>query len=170
MKKIPFALLLIGFLSGCSTAYGPAGEAAGIPYGGYTNTQINENTAIVTFNANSNTSRSQIRTYLMYRCARVTLDKGYDYFIVTRSTESPTNVTPITENRFYLTDPPKLYTSYYSEPEVVGSAYSPSSFADFYPKGHAAVAVIKMFRGPKPPGPSIYGATDVIAHLGPTTF
>jgi|GEM_PF-2382600 hypothetical protein len=157
-------------LPGCSTGYGPAGEFGGFDHGGYTDTRENANTAVVTFRGNSNTPASQVHNYLLYRCAQVTLEDGYDYFIVTSTTFSPVNVNVATRDSYnnYQTDPPKLYTTFYHSSTYKSSRYTHTSVPGFYPDLHGAVAVIKMFQGKAPSG--AYNAHDIIAQLAPAAF
>lgn len=165
--------IICTLVAGCGTEYGPAGEMGGIEYGGYTDQMINYNTAIVTFRGNSSTARGAVKTYLLYRCAQVTLAHGYDYFIIVSTSTSGRNVHVNTNDSYnsYLTDPPHLYTTYYRSSDYVSSRFTASATPGYYPQLYGSTAVIKMFQGDTRgiPGRS-YNATDVIAHLGPTTF
>jgi len=165
--------IICTLLTGCATGYEPAGEMGGFEYGGYTDQMINYNTAIVTFRGNSSTPRGIVKTYLLYRCAQVTLAHGFDYFILASNSTSSRNVYINTQDTYnsYLTDPPHLYTTYYRSSEYISSHYTASATPGYYPQLYGSTAVIKMFQGNTRgiPGKT-YNATDVIAHLGPTTF
>jgi hypothetical protein len=79
-------LLLILFFTFCSTAYGPKGLS-----GGYFESQISENEYQVSFKGNQHTSLYDTNASLLYRCAELTLEKGYEYFtIVEDETDSTT--------------------------------------------------------------------------------
>ncbi|VVC75768.1 hypothetical protein AQUSIP_10620 [Aquicella siphonis] len=167
-------LLLSAVLAGCATGYGPAGEVGGFEYGGYTDQRIDENTVVVTFRGNSSTSGSTAYTYLLYRCAQVTLSNGYDYFIIISSSNSSMNLNIKTRPTTYssgLTNPPKLYTTYYYPEQYQSMSMMNTATPGYYPNQHGAVAVIKMFSGKAPAHkPRVYVARDVIAHLGPAAF
>jgi hypothetical protein len=71
------ALLVAVLLSGCvATAYHALSFS-----GGYKDTKIAEDRYKVHFEANGWTSADTARTYLMYRCAELTLSLGYDSFL-----------------------------------------------------------------------------------------
>lgn len=179
MKLLQLCLVLTSFLivSGCETAYQQVESYGGIPFGGYTDVRVTQNTAIVTFRANEVTTGYTVRSYLYYRCAEVTIANGYDYFVITSMTSSPLNVNINTEETFngYVSDPPRLYTQY---PDIVRiKSYSMSGSDTLVPRVSRCqglhcplrrmVAVIKMFRGPMPPGmPNAFNSRDIAAHLG----
>lgn len=179
MKLLPLCLVLTGFLivNGCETAYQQVESYGGIPFGGYTENRINQNTAMVTFRANEITSGQTVRTYLYYRCAEVTIANGYDYFVITSMTSSPLNVNINIEENFngYVSDPPRLYTQY---PDIVRiKSFNVTGSDTIFPRQSRCqgvhcplrrmVAVIKMFRGPMPYGiPNTFNARDIAAHLG----
>lgn len=62
-------------LAGCMTPYQPHGMT-----GGYTDEKIDEDTYRVSFQGNGNTHREAVLKYFLYRCAELTLQKGYAYF------------------------------------------------------------------------------------------
>ena len=64
-------------LAGCATAY--QYEKA---TGGYTNFPLAETTYRVRFKGNNYTSRDKVEKFLLYRCAELTDQLGYDHFIV----------------------------------------------------------------------------------------
>src|SRR5215469_2124146 len=70
-------LVLLGAFISCATPYQQSGFR-----GGYQDAQIDSNTASVTFHGNAYTSKQSVQLALMYRCAQVTLQDGFDYFVV----------------------------------------------------------------------------------------
>ena len=50
---------------------------------GYNDQQIEENRYRVTFAGNPSTPRETVQNYLLYRAAELTVQQGYDYFIMT---------------------------------------------------------------------------------------
>lgn len=64
-------------LAACGTPYGSYGLL-----GGYTETQLADNVWQVTFEANGYTRQSTTVRYAMLRCAELTLEQGYNYFVI----------------------------------------------------------------------------------------
>lgn len=63
-------------LTGCVTAYRPENMT-----GGYTNFRLAETAYRVRFKGNNYTSREKVEQFLLYRCAQLTTQLGYDYFV-----------------------------------------------------------------------------------------
>src|SRR3972149_10206844 len=79
---------------GCPTRYQKTGAT-----GGYSDARIDANTFLVEFHGNGFTSRQTVETYLLYRCAEVTVEAGYDFFVVVgggveRNDSTNTTTTP----------------------------------------------------------------------------
>lgn len=70
-------LILLLFISGCATPYQKLGKR-----GGYTDEKINEHVYRVAFQGNTRTKDEDVYKYFIRRCAELTLEKGYKYFIV----------------------------------------------------------------------------------------
>lgn len=80
-------------LSACTTAT-PYQAATKVGQNGYAEQQIESNRFRVTFAGNSNTPREEVENYLLLRAAEVTLQHGFDYFVLAdRDTDS--------KSRFY---------------------------------------------------------------------
>lgn len=80
-------------LSACTTAT-PYQAATKVGQAGYAEQQIESNRFRVTFAGNSNTPREEVENYLLLRAAEVTLQHGFDYFVLAdRDTDS--------KSRFY---------------------------------------------------------------------
>jgi hypothetical protein len=67
-------------LAGCATAY----QQEKIT-GGYTDFSLAETTYRVRFKGNNYTSRDKVEQFLLYRCAELTDQLGYDHFILVSS-------------------------------------------------------------------------------------
>jgi hypothetical protein len=76
LVRAGFVALLIP-LAGCATAY----QRENIT-GGYSDFRLDETTYRVRFKGNNYTSRDQVERFLLYRCAEVTAQRGYDYFVL----------------------------------------------------------------------------------------
>ncbi len=82
MKKRGLVVLAMIFLAGCVTTYHPK-DFAGF---GFEEVNVDGDSYVVYFRANSLTTPDVVSKYLLYRCAELTLiEKGYDYFTVVES-------------------------------------------------------------------------------------
>ncbi len=77
LTRTALALSLIILLAGCAVTYGPINAT-----GGYSENQLNENTFEVTFEGNQHNTLDEVRTYLTYRCAELTLEQGLSHFLI----------------------------------------------------------------------------------------
>ena len=169
--QLGMILTIATLLQSCAADYQPAQTYGGFPVSGYTDARIDANTAVVNFDGNRFTSPSTLRAYLLYRCAQVTIENGYDYFIIVSTNTSPTNIQVKTKDtNHYATIPPKVYPVVYRTNEYQSSRATPSAFQCTQGSCSGVSAVIKMFQGQKPAFGRAYDAKDVIAHLGPATF
>lgn len=87
LRRISFLLLMM-LLSSCATPYQYMGLR-----GGYTDEMLDANTAQVLFAGNAHTSLSAVKSYLLLRCAEVTLRHKFSYFeVVTTYSDSQHSV------------------------------------------------------------------------------
>jgi len=70
------------FTYGCATHYKPHGIT-----GGYSEVQLQEDMFDVNFRGNAYTSREAVEKMLIYRCAELTIENGFDYFVIARDKE-----------------------------------------------------------------------------------
>jgi len=75
--KIAATLSMIILLLSCAVTYRPMNAS-----GGYSEKQINENTFEVTFEGNQYNDLDEVRTYLTYRCAELTVQQGLSHFLI----------------------------------------------------------------------------------------
>ena len=70
-------------VAGCATetTYRPA-TGQGFARTGYSDRQIEPNRFLVSFSGNSVTSRDTVERYLFFRAAELTLQQGYDYYVM----------------------------------------------------------------------------------------
>ena len=71
------ALSVACLLAGCATAYQPDGVS-----GGYADRLLSDNTALVSFRGNRFSTPETLHAYLLRRCADVTLQNGFNYFVL----------------------------------------------------------------------------------------
>lgn len=168
---LPLTLLL----SSCMiTPYGPYDTALG----GYTNRLINQNTAIVNISSTRITHRYTTQAYALYRAAEVTIDNGFDYFIVVSSSYINKNVRVLEKEDYhgYNTEPPRSYNAFPRSLSYAGYRIEGSRSPQYTSRyGHCIfygpTIVIKMFKGIAPTGvPGAFDAADIMAHLGPYTY
>ena len=78
MMKWTGLFISIGFLLiSCATPYQPGGAM-----GGFYETRIDENVYRVSFRGNAYTSLDKATYFTLLRCAELTLEKGYNHFLV----------------------------------------------------------------------------------------
>lgn len=84
-RKVALGALASGALlvAGCATetTYRPA-TGQGFYRQGYSERRIEPNRFLVTFSGNSSTPRDTVERYLFFRSAELTLQQGYDYFVM----------------------------------------------------------------------------------------
>lgn len=81
------ALSAVCLLTGCATAYQPDGVT-----GGYSDQRLSADTEQVSFRGNRFNSPETLHSYLLRRCADVTIQNGYTYFMLVTPIESSANV------------------------------------------------------------------------------
>lgn len=79
MRNKPLLLLLLVaiLLWNCATNYRPKGIL-----GGYYSKSLGNDILDVRFEGNQHTSADQVRHYLLYRCAELTIENGFKYFVI----------------------------------------------------------------------------------------
>lgn len=178
------AIALVSVTAGCATyptpyqPYVPEG-GRGI-HGGYSDQQLAPDRFLVRFHGNEFTSRDRVEGYLLYRAAELTLQNGFDSFLlIDRHTEHDVQT--------YATPDP-FYSPFYGP----GYGYWRPSWS-YYVGGYGwnywhpgmgrfwydtvdirtieafeASAEIMLRKGPPPAGdPRVFDARQVIAQLGP---
>jgi len=76
-KKFGQLVWLTVMLVNCSTYYGPRNMK-----GGYCEQQIDDQTVQVIFVGNQQSTVDEVRTLLTFRCSEVTVNQGYNYFMI----------------------------------------------------------------------------------------
>ena len=80
MAAVASGALLV---AGCATetTYRPA-TGSGFNRTGFSERQVETNRFLITFAGNSVTDRDTVERYLLFRAAQLTLDNGFDYFVM----------------------------------------------------------------------------------------
>ena len=172
---LPLALLMVTAACTTATPYQPEGRP-GSTSGGYSDQQIEANRYRVRFSGNSMTARDTVETYLLYRAAELTVDRGYDWFAMAdRATEK--------RSRTYVDQPFRSgpygywgpYWSYYGR-GFGWRAWDPFWGDPFWDRDidvrtidrYEATAEIVVGRGRKPSDNlRAFDAREVMANLGP---
>jgi hypothetical protein len=140
MKALAIALFATILLSACVTPYQKYGTGLSSLTTGYSDTQIDSNTFLVTFRGNSDTSREIVEKYLFRRCAELTVQSGYDYFVtVNRDTQSSNQSTINTPAPIFLRS---------NRSNTVSGIFGPT--VSFSSGRYTAEATIKIYKGEKP--------------------
>jgi len=168
MKKIFIAAFAAATLVACvtSTPYGPA--SGNNPYG-FLDQKIEANRYRIVFRGNSSTTRETVETFLLYRAAELTVENGFDYFILTeQDTEA---------NRSYATSPSAPFYGRYSygfAPYCCAFPYYAYGWGWGSPYGYdtreftryTAIAFVSMHKGQKPEDePQAFDARSVLENL-----
>jgi hypothetical protein len=155
----------MGMLAACATQtpYQPTSPSSRY---GFAETAIEANRVRITFSGNTLTERDTVETYLLYRAAESTVERGYDYFIVANRDVDE-------HSRLQSTGPmrPRFAFDYwYFSPRRGWSPWydpfwdEPSSYREV--TRYEAVVEIAMFHGAKPEtDPNAYNAREVQTNL-----
>ncbi|MBB4266373.1 CC0125/CC1285 family lipoprotein [Roseospira visakhapatnamensis] len=172
------ALLVAACATGPATTPYQAARETGYGYGGQ---QIGDARFRVTFSGNSRTPRETVESYLLYRAAEVTLQRGYDAFVVVdKDTERFTRTT-MTGPRVGVGYgrgwgyPHARYRPYRHPYHYRGSslglawhhgAYGPTTTKSDHRYTASATIVMRRGRGPWW-DPAVHDARSVVRHVGP---
>ena len=158
VKKFVTVLLAI-LLTACATPYGKYGIA-----GGYTDSRIDENTFSISVDTNGFTSQQTTSMHGLYRAAELTVENGFDYFVIIGGSNGATSMAMVipgasTSNTTVNVSGSTAYgrTTTTTAPTTVVPMAFPNS-----------TLTIKSFKGSKPDGVSnAYDARAVMKYLGP---
>lgn len=184
MRRLSTAFAIALLVTSCAptpTPYQPyRSHSAGGIHGGYSEEKLGRDEVRVRFHGNSMTSRDRVEGYMLYRAAELTLQNGFDWFMVMdRNTEH--NIRTIVRN-----DP--LYRPWYGldydswRPNwnvylhgrgwtsIYGGDLSVSPELDVRQiEAFETTADVKMRKAPIPGDePRAIDARKVVEHLGPT--
>lgn len=75
------AVAAAGIATACASTATPY-QAAGRNGYGFTETRLEDNRTRLSFSGNSSTELKTVKKYVLYRAAELTLERGYDYFVI----------------------------------------------------------------------------------------
>lgn len=150
-------ILISCLATACTTPYQSYGFT-----GGYSDSHIDENTFSVNVETNGFTSKQTTFLYALYRAAELTVENGFDYFIVINSNQSTNSMAMIspgysTSNTTINSYGSRAYgtTTTTSSPSIISNVEFP-----------VMTLTIKSFKGAKPgDSSSAYDARSVMKHL-----
>ena len=121
-------------LSSCSTTYGPRGSM-----GGYEDKRIGKDMVEVKFYGNQHTSKEKVSKLLLDRCAELTKQSGFDFFVVLKdqSFEKEINNNPTINQPFKTVE---------SESVGVRTVISPDLTMTTKSNNSVGVYIIAMFK------------------------
>ena len=96
MRKYIAIIIIALFIQGCATSYQKSGFS-----GGYSETQLDENVFKVSFRGNGYTRRERVADFTLLRSAELSLENGFNYFVVIDAnsyTSNSTYTTPTTSH------------------------------------------------------------------------
>lgn len=174
MKAFGLAALTALTLAACATSTPYAPATSKNPYG-FSDQKIEDNRYRIVFRGNSSTDRETVETYLLYRAAELTLQNGFDYFVVTEQDTEASRRYSTTGNaaffgRYGYGFGPCCYAfPYYAYGWGWGAPFGPGFGGDFNTREitrYSAVAFVKMFKGQKPADdPQAFDARSVEENL-----
>lgn len=171
------AALAVSACAVTPTPYQPASAGSRANAYGYSDQQIEPDRFRVSFAGNSYTERETVERYLLYRAAQLTVERGYDHFILAdRDTDKKT--------RTYVNQPFGGFSSFgYWSPywRYYGAGYGWRGWDPFFGgpffdrtvdvrtvERYEALAEIVLGRGPKPQNVRAFDARAVLQSLGPS--
>ncbi len=172
MRVFFFGLTALLLLTACATTtpYGPAAQGGGY---GFSDQRIESNRYRITFRGNSSTPRETVENSLLYRAAELTVDQGFDYFVVIENeTDADTSLRGTSYPAFYgrYGAGYPFHRSFYAFPYYAygfGWGYPYDSYVREVTR-YSAVAFVAMHQGEKPSdNPNAFNAREVLNNLGP---
>lgn len=182
-KRRPIRTLLLAAagalaLGACATAtpYQPLGARGTGASGGFSEAQLEANRYRVTFAGNSMTSRERVETYLLYRAAELTVERGFDGFTIVDRATDRTVETRVYRDPFAGAGPYRYWRPYWRYRGArwgwrrwdpwFGDPFWGDSIDVSTVQNFEANAEIVMFRGTRGDEKS-FNAREVLANLGP---
>ncbi len=162
LRLVTAAPILAVVLIGCSTPYQSHGFR-----GGYSDTRIDSNTALISFKGNGYTGHEKVETYLLRRCGEVTLADGFDYFVIVDKDDEAVHGSINTPGSYSSNTSATAIGSgnvAFGQAHTTGTFYPGQSIP--YTK-HRSEVMIKMFKGQRPGDDSrAFDAHELAHYLG----
>jgi hypothetical protein len=171
MIRLLTAAALAAVLAACGTPT-PYQSGDGASYG-YREQAVENNRYLVSFRGNTLTDRETVELFLLFRAAELTLERGYDHFLVARrDTDADRRITGTTSgfgpHGHYRSRFGAHYRYYH--PRFGWYGRHDPFWNDTYLREvtrYEAQAEIVLGRGPAPDAPEAFDARQVVENLGP---
>jgi hypothetical protein len=150
--RLSLVLMAVILLCACSTPYQRDGFR-----GGHSDLLLDSNTYRVSFRGNGYTSSDKVETYLLYRCAELTVNKGFDYFVIIDRNAEARQSLYTTSGTFSSS------TSFSGNAAYTSGSYSPGVTIPI--TRHRATVMIKTFKGVKPDMSGAFTAKELRDNL-----
>ena len=148
-------LCLAVILTGCTTPFQYKGFG-----GGYSDSRIDSNTVRVSFYGNGFTGKESVEHDMLYQCNEVTIQDGYDYFVIVTGGTSPVDSSFTTPGTYTQN------TTYSYGSSDTSGTYQPVQTVNV--RKFESSVMIKMFNGKKPVGLlNAYDARELIKYMNP---
>jgi hypothetical protein len=162
-----FALFLALSVAGCATPY-QKDDPWNPVVGGYSDYRLDENTFVVSFRGGNPTPVANLGPYLLYRCAEVTSEAGFEHFQIVGQSSDQKIGTAVLPG--YSTTQESV-TGYVAGNTI--QAFGSSQTTTIPPqlltyRENTLIATIKAYRGEKPSGAAVYRSADVLKYLRPS--
>ncbi|MGD9152158.1 MAG: hypothetical protein PVG30_00660 [Gammaproteobacteria bacterium] len=172
-----FSIVLL-FLSlvGCSTSYGPCGLT-----GGYSDMRLNNDTYKVAFRGNGFTSQDKVQNLLLRRCAELTKQNNYRYFVILTGKENHSDsqyATPTRVNTYgygNFSGYGNANTNYYGNSAYTNTSFNGNQYSNSYStvtpgqvyniRKYADAVIMKMLRNRKKYA-NAFDANMILQELG----
>jgi len=157
--RLLIAAVILASVAGCATPYGKYGIA-----GGYKDSRIDENTFSISVDTNGYTSQQTTSMHGLYRASELTVENGFDYFVIVEGARNSTSMTIAMPGTSTSNTTVNVYGS-----TAYGRTTTHSSPTTYIPVVFPnSTLVIKTYKGAKPEGvPNAYDARSVMKYLAP---
>ena len=134
---------------------------------GYNDRRIDSNAFLVAFRANAYTPQEAVESYLLRRCAEVTVGADYDYFVIIQSKAIDRSVPVMMpgSSTSYSQGSANLYGNTAYGSATTTTSYTPGGVFNMRLPGSSAM--IKTFHGKKPQdNPMAFDAREILEFSG----
>lgn len=129
---------------------------------GYAEFKLESNKFRVTFSGNTSTPLTTVENYLLYRAAEVTVENGFDHFIVLEDeTEAMSTF------RSFGTTFGGARGRFFYGTRGFGGGFGTTTATTRERREYMAQAIIETGKGPKPDLPNAFDAREVLDNLRP---
>jgi hypothetical protein len=162
-----FMILVLG-LSSCATKYAQRGSWPDMY--GYRDEPVDGSTYQISFYGNSATPVSDVNRYALFRAAEITIEKGFDYFVVIDAQhDATTNSSTMAMAGGHSTSIEHAVDPQTGQMVPVAVTTSNPEYMTSTTTEHSVMKTIRMFKGVRPAdNAAAYDAKSMLTVMGPT--